>query len=378
MKTSPRQAISTKAFTVVELLIVIIVIAIIATMAVIVYRGTSTQAYENSLKSDLSSTAANVASYKLGQKKYPSELTVDLKIASAEGGTMTYVRSSDDTYCIDITSSKTPKKFYVTQDGKVKEGDCASTILYLQNVTTANCPTTRTMAVDARDNHTYWVQKMPDGRCWMLTNLAYAGGISNEGANTHGDVKTLQNGSSDGAGAATYTVAKYYINPTTAATNSTTYPTAPSTSTDGGTTNPQYGYYYNWCAAMGNQQGTVACANATTPAYNANVSICPAGWRLPMGGNPGTGHEFELLANSIAANANTPQAAINLQSSWLAQRGGGWLEAFLTQGQAGRFWAGSQYAAQSAHYLYFNKAGVGASYNYGKSFGFSVRCITPA
>lgn len=51
----------------------------------------------------------------------------------------------------------------------------------MQLITSANCPATRIRAVDARDNRTYWVQATPDGKCWMLTNLAYAGGMVSMG-----------------------------------------------------------------------------------------------------------------------------------------------------------------------------------------------------
>ena len=73
----------------------------------------------------------------------------------------------------------------------------------MQTITTASCPTSRTLALDARDNRTYWVQKLSDGKCWMLTNLAYAGG----GSNTYNDVKTITNGNGL---ANTFTVARYY------------------------------------------------------------------------------------------------------------------------------------------------------------------------
>ena len=138
---------------------------------------------------------------------------------------------------------------------------------YIQAITSANCPAGRTRAVDARDNHTYWVQKLADGRCWMLTNLGYAGG----GTNTYGDVKSF----ADGTGlVGSFTSAQYYVIPSTV--NYTVEPSQPSISTDG---TGQYGYLYNWCAAMGAQTATSACANALTPVPDQSVSACPAGWR---------------------------------------------------------------------------------------------------
>ena len=231
----------------------------------------------------------------------------------------------------------------------------------MQTITTANCPTTRTLAVDARDNHTYWIQKMPDDRCWMLTNLAYAGG----GTNTYGDTKSITLSSSG----TSYTEPRYY---THANANPTTSPTQPSTSTDGGVTNPQYGYLYNWCAAMGVQTTTSACANALTPAPSPSVSICPANWRLPTG-EPTTG-EFTLLNNAI--NGGLTNTDAGLRASWLAQLGGYWGgTGFNGPGVGGTYWSATQYSATNAHYLYFNSSIVYPSSHDIKVYGYSVRCV---
>ena len=45
--------------------------------------------------------------------------------------------------------------------------------------------------VDARDNKSYHIKKMPDEKCWMMDNLAYAGGTSNGGSNYFGDEHAL-------------------------------------------------------------------------------------------------------------------------------------------------------------------------------------------
>ena len=251
--------------------------------------------------------------------------------------------------------------------------------LMMQKVTTATCPTSRTMAVDARDNHTYYIQKLGEGanaRCWMLTNLAYAGGTSNGGSNTYNDTIPTGDGTNgtlhgpDNSGSATYTLAKYYI-PTNA--NPTVYPTQPSTSTDGGATNPQYGYLYNWCAAMGAQTSTSACANATTPAPDAAVSICPSGWRLPTG--TATTGDFTLLNNAV--NGGLTNTDAGLRSEWLAQRSGYWYSSgFVYQGSNAYYWSSTQYSAVNAYYLSYYSSAVNPSNNSNKTNGFAVRCVT--
>ncbi len=227
---------------------------------------------------------------------------------------------------------------------------------HIQTITTANCPPVRTEAVDARDNRTYWIQQMGDGKCWMLTNLAYAGG----GTNTYGDVKTITQTS-----AQSYTNAYYFI-PTGA--NPTTSPTDPSTSTSG---TGQYGYLYNWCAAMGSQTSTSACSNSTTPAPDAAVSICPSGWRLPTGVMNG---EFTNLTSAVGGTTDA-----NLRTSWLAQRSGYWDSVFSQQSTYGYYWSSSQNTSTAAYDMALSGTSVyptgSSTSNLTKYNGIAVRCI---
>lgn len=224
------------------------------------------------------------------------------------------------------------------------------------NIASSNCPTERTRAVDVRDNRTYWVQKLADGRCWMLTNLAYAGG----GNNSYGDVKALTVGTTN-----SYTQPHYFI-PTGA--NPTNEPANPSTSTTG---TGQYGYLSNWCAAMGMQTFTSACMNATSPEPSGALSICPSGWRLPTGV---AGGEFTALNNAInAGRTNTDQG---LREAWLVQRSGSWNSGgFSNLGSAGDYWSSSQYDTTDSYRLNTSQYGTNPAIARGKSRGMAIRCI---
>lgn len=229
----------------------------------------------------------------------------------------------------------------------------------IQTITSANCPSTRTRAVDARDNRTYWVQKLADGKCWMLTNLAYGGG----GTNTYGDVRTLTSNSSDQSS----TVA-YYIIPTGA--NVTTEPTNPSTSTTG---TGQYGYLYNFCAANGGQTGNGACSSSSSVAVSTTQSICPKGWRLPMGGdNNGTEETSDL---NVVINNGSSSTDAGWLNTWLAQRGGYWAGTFSSQGSGGWYWLSTQFDNQSAFTLNLTSSKVYPSVANYKEKRFSVRCV---
>jgi len=347
-----------RGFTIVELLIVIIVIAILAAITIVAYNGIAERAKETLLKSDLASGAQQLQIPRVDTNAYPAD-TSGLKKNETTTFQYSYTAS---TFCLGATSSSLPgKSFYITESGGMQAGTCPIVIAngsLLQQVTSANCPTTRTRAVDARDNRTYWVQKLADNKCWMLTNLAYAGG----GTNTYNDVKTLANGT---GGSVTYTAAQYYI--PTSGSNITTEPTAPSTSTTG---TGQYGYLYNWCAAMGVQTSTNACSNATTPASNPALSICPAGWRLPTG----NGGEYDGL--NAAVNSNSVATDAGLRSTWLGQLSGSWYNSFFDQGSRAYYWSSlPQSFAGYGYILYFYGSNVNTAEGTDKNAGAAVRCV---
>lgn len=364
---------SRRGFTIVELLIVIIVIAILATIVTVAYNGISGRAKASSAQSAAETASKKVQTY---MTTNADQAPADLATAGISDSGLTAFQYSKDstvtpqTFCITATTSGTSYYIDNTTHTSPTVGACPGHInggvvaitngSYIQTITSANCPSSRTRAVDARDNHTYWVQKLADGKCWMLTNLAYAGG----GTNTYGDVDTLTNGT---GGATTYTTPSYYV-PTAA--NPTTEPTSPSTSTDGGATNPQYGYFYNWCAAMGGQ-ATNACSSASTPAADATVSVCPAGWRLPTGASI-TG-EYTLLNSAI--NSSSTSSDAGLRTTWLGQYGGSWNNGFAGVGSLAYYWSSSLYSSTSGFVLYFYSFNVAPANGVIKYYGLAVRCI---
>jgi uncharacterized protein (TIGR02145 family) len=272
---------------------------------------------------------------------------------------------------------------------------------FLQTITAANCPTTRIWAIDARDNATYWVRRIPGtgtggtDLCWMETNLAYTGGTANGGTNQFGDVTPALTqgitGTNTGAGQTCFgnnaTMDDFkqrcYWIPTNA--NPTTAPTPPLTSTDGGATNPQFGYLYSWCAALNGQPAACQATAATQPNQSVNGgtpdtlhNICPLGWRLPTG-QADTG-EFVLLNNTI--NSGIISSAAGLLINGLFTHGGMFSNgAFTDIGIAGRYWSSTANTATNARRLIFNSPTtstvVGLTSNASKGLGLSVRCVAP-
>ncbi len=91
-----------KGFTIVELLIVIVVIAILAAVTIVAYNGISNRAKESSVQSDVANAVKKLETLKVQSStaQYPATLTLAGITASA-GNTYDYEYSSNDnSYCL--------------------------------------------------------------------------------------------------------------------------------------------------------------------------------------------------------------------------------------------------------------------------------------
>ncbi|MBR5046274.1 hypothetical protein IKX73_01450 [Candidatus Saccharibacteria bacterium] len=173
-----------------------------------------------------------------------------------------------------------------------------------------------TALTDQRDNNTYAVAKLADGKCWMIENLRLdntnsdnATGALAQGygtSATYGNFIGLANPETANFAATGGTSATdptepnsiYYagtlVAPATVDISQTNYasyrmPRYRNDNTNATVANMtgtsqniySYGNYYSWPAAKANTDylNTLANSNAT------NTSICPKGWKLPRGGN---------------------------------------------------------------------------------------------
>ena len=274
---------------------------------------------------------------------------------------------------------------------------CVADTPLIQDVTLENCPLERTMVRDARDDRTYWIRRIPNTRqgggdlCWMETNLAYAGG----GDNRFGDVMnigttpgTLTAGTSSmGSPIPSATASGAVCRGDNASLNThgrgcfwepggsnpTTYPATPSTAANG---TGQFGFLYNWCAAMGGQPA--ACqTTAATPA-DPTINICPAGWRLPAVGSATNSNTNEFWNINQAINGGATGFPIGLRSNGLLQQSGIFANGnFVSQGinGAGGYWSSTVFAATNARHFWFADGGVSPAVSGGKGVGFAIRCV---
>lgn len=112
-------------FTIVELLIVIVVIAILAAITVVAFNGVQSSAVEASLKSDLRNAATTLENDKALSGGYPTEAGANqgtgFKIS--DGNRLNY-QPSAGVFCVAVTNPKTSKSFYLKTGGQITEGIC--------------------------------------------------------------------------------------------------------------------------------------------------------------------------------------------------------------------------------------------------------------
>lgn len=366
----------TKAFTIVELLIVVVVIGILAAITIVAYNGISTQAKEAALKTDLNGAVKQLGVAKVTLGSYPGDTTA---VKKSDTTTLTYT-SGADTFCLQASSSQLPgKTFYATEAGLIQEGVCpAGTPTTMNSMTSAYCAT---MAVytgsnpgvilnltDNRDGttRTYEVAKLADNKCWMLANLKL-------GSTTSAILLTPSNSN----------VASNFTLPqlTTSGTANYDLPRAygPVTGDTGsGATN--YGYLYNWSAATAGESSTTKPAGGS----NANYSICPANWRLANGGS--SGGEFALLnakMNNSSATAPSMSGGAAYSQNWRPTgpfkgvSSGYWSDGFYLQTNTGYVWSSSVHGGTSSNAYSIEHSGAGLYPDtiMNRGYGLGVRCV---
>ncbi|MDR3298061.1 MAG: hypothetical protein LBT19_01675, partial [Candidatus Nomurabacteria bacterium] len=241
---------------------------------------------------------------------------------------------------------------------------------------------------DTRNNQTYKIKKMVDGKCWMVDNLKYtnttiantADGTTGMTYNNTGGVYNTVDGT-DTQSTANSDKA-FYNNPMSVANcYSSTY--APAN------TLTNCGYLYNWYAAT---NGTGKYANAANT--QATGSICPTNFRLPSATSDGTtatttgiavvAADFPVLNASMNAGALATGAITSYPTGWQPSGAwggafsGNWTTGLTNQGSYGYFWSSTADSATNARFAGFLSLTVRpGSVTGDKVFGFAVRCVLP-
>ena len=116
-------------FTIVELLIVIVVVAVLAAITIVAFNGIQRRTAETAIKSDLRNAASVLANDNVIAGSFPSSLVNangGKGVSASQGNSFAYsYYSGSNQYCLSGVSSKVPGGFRVTQAGKVEAGVCA-------------------------------------------------------------------------------------------------------------------------------------------------------------------------------------------------------------------------------------------------------------
>lgn len=119
-----RTELTRRGFTIVELLIVVVVIAILASFALVSFNGITSQADEASLRSDLKNAITKLSIHKVQNDIYPDNLEL-AGINDGNNSEFTYSKFSDNSFCLSARSKiDQTKVFFVDENGEVNPGSC--------------------------------------------------------------------------------------------------------------------------------------------------------------------------------------------------------------------------------------------------------------
>ncbi|MBQ6414287.1 hypothetical protein IJI28_01550 [Candidatus Saccharibacteria bacterium] len=266
---------------------------------------------------------------------------------------------------------------------------------------------------DARDNNTYAIAKLADGKCWMIENLRLDNSVSLTLVNTNNPLNdgtnvTIKHSYSD---TETHNTLSASQDPTTTAwcqsnsascddqsmlftgntTNRASYETGATMTNSANIYS--YGNYYNWYSATAGR-GTYGFS---TNNNSVAGDLCPAGWHLPIGGRKANvdvsdfwklsratiGADPANFANDYFYYTGTPEGtdASNKMRAYpnnfvySGNVNGG---SVGYRGSSGSFWSSTARSSLYAYYLYLLSSYVypGTYYNY-KYYGRTVRCVAP-
>ena len=272
---------------------------------------------------------------------------------------------------------------------------------------------------DQRDNETYAIAKLADGNCWMIENLRLESTNSDNStgalaqgygtSTTYGNFEGLANAEFTNFSNSTTNNSLYYVytqsgnatikinsqndpgyrmprynnlNTQSRASNPTSN-TFSNNNTTGGMFS--YGNYYTWHAAI-----------ADTTYYNSGdhgtTSLCPTGWRLPIGGQTTVNESFGKLSVSlggpeegVTADSSSTPTGTTMSSVFRSYPNNFLYSGYFTtssasvRGSLGRYWSSTVNNANTSCQLYLYNSNVRpGTYADNQYYGFSIRCTASA
>ena len=268
-----------------------------------------------------------------------------------------------------------------------------------------------TALTDQRDNETYAVAKLADGNCWMIENLRLESTNSDNStgalaqgygtSSTYGNFSGLATAESTNFEASTTANSLYYsgtqsgdatVDIGTTGKPDSRMPRYNNTNTSIRAITPTnrdsniygYGNYYSWSAAIADTTYYQVGDHGTT-------SLCPTGWRLPIGNQSTASKSFGAL--SVALNGPSGGATANQSSNptgeVMSRRlrsypnnfvAPGYLTGSIidSRGEHGYYWSSTVANGVQSYILDFyvgNGSFYPGTWYDSKAVGYSIRCI---
>lgn len=314
---------------------------------------------KNSTRTLTISYGAGVASVKVNSVSILNGNTIDLEpgvsytieMTPSTGYVFDYWSATSGTIGSTTTQTTT---YSIGSNNATLTVVAASTAPVIQNLPSASCTTTASLARDNRDDHIYTVQRLADGRCWIMENLdlgrtTLTANLTSANTNLVSTVSaTTFNGWKKTSGTQTYDAGEFI-----------------SVSGSDTTSQTPYGTLYNYYAASA---GTIT---GSSNSVDASYDICPAGWRLPTGSTNG---EFKKLYDQYNS---LERIRASIANNGAAFAFAGYFTSGVPAGQdnSGDYWASTRHNDTVVGRLVLNTSSVNStSFGYRNS-GRSIRCI---
>lgn len=114
-------------FTIVELLIVVVVIAILAAITIVAFNGIQQRSKLSALKSELTNAAKSLEAANVTEGSYPTSLPANVPVSSS---TQLSLSQTSSGFCINAQDKSNPQNQwrYESPDG-IKEGLCSGAVI---------------------------------------------------------------------------------------------------------------------------------------------------------------------------------------------------------------------------------------------------------
>ena len=236
------------------------------------------------------------------------------------------------------------------------------------------------VAYDNRDEESYLIGKLADGRYWMLDNLRLDPTVTSLATlqnNTNASSQTLAF-LKNGGGSEPYAPIAVSSGWESSAQDQYNLPYVHTADKDNtifsyGSGSGKIGVYYNYCAASAGGYCYSSASPSTDPDPTSLVDVkedlCPTGWRMPTGGEGG---EYEALFSAYSDNVANFENVLSITLTGYFFSGHiGW----QGEGQFGYFWSSTRSNASSIHDLVvYSNISVYAS-GFARYGGLPIHCI---